>query len=265
MRAGALVTDCDTGLSDPVHRDVAPGRRRPPGRATIVGLLFALLGSVVAAADSTTTAEAPTSPAAPDASRTAGASRGDPARGAARSEALFCAGCHGPGGRSATPQWPSLAGQGEAYLGQQLGLIRTGERFNQEMAPVAASLTDEDIADLAAYYAAQSPRAPAPSSADPQMAGELYRKGDAARSIQACAACHGPDGRGDVTTSTPALRSQQSTYITAQLEAYSRRSRYQSAVPAGLQPAGLEAMYDLSARLTEDEIQQLAAYLQSLP
>jgi cytochrome c553 len=190
---------------------------------------------------------------------------GDPVKGAARSEVLFCAGCHGPGGRSATPQWPSLAGQGEAYLGQQLRLIRAGERYSQEMAPVAETLTDEDIADLAAYYAAQTPRPGAPASADPQAAGDLYLKGDAARSIQACAACHGPEGRGDGKTVTPALRSQQSTYISAQLEAYSRRSRYQSAVPSGLPRAGIEAMYDLSARLTEDEVQQLAQYLQSLP
>ena len=217
-------------------------------RAFIGGVLLAVLGSV-------------------DASRNpaAAATRGDPSKGAARAEALFCAGCHGPAGRSATPEWPSLAGQRETYIAQQLTLFRARERTSQEMAPIAAPLTDEDIADLSAYYAAQTPRPPAAAQPDQPAAAELYRSGDAARSIQACAACHGPDGRGDESTVTPALRSQQPAYVRNQLEAYSRRTRYQSAVPAGVQRAGVEAMYELVVRLTGDESQQLAQYLQNLP
>ena len=163
------------------------------------------------------------------------------------------------------PEWPSLAGQVAAYLEQQIRLFRSGERINPQMAPVATSLTDDDIADLAAYYAAQSPQSPASPASDSPMAATLYNSGDAARAVLPCATCHGPDGRGNSTTVTPALRSQQATYIRAQLAAYSLRGRYQSAVPDGLQPAGVAAMYDVSGRLTEDEVRELAQYLQNLP
>lgn len=232
--------DIDVGLLDTQPRDVVPRGSRARPLVMIAAALFAVLAS-------------------------AAANHGDPVKGAARSDALFCGGCHGPGGRSVMPEYPSLAGQGAAYLEQQLRLFRTGERISQEMASIAASLTDDDIADLSAYYAAQSPRPAASPSPEPSAALDLYRNGEAARSIQACAACHGPDGRGDDTTMTPALRSLQAAYVRAQMEAYSRRSRYRSAVPDGLQRAGVEAMYDVTARLTEDEVRELAQYLQSLP
>jgi cytochrome c553 len=163
------------------------------------------------------------------------------------------------------PEWPALAGQVAAYIEQQLRLFRVGERINPQMAPIATSLTDDDIADLAAYYAAQSPQVPASPPPEPSAAAGLYLNGDAARTIVPCASCHGPDGRGNVATITPALRSQQATYIRAQLTAYALRGRYQSAVPDGLQPAGVTAMYDGAARLTDDEVRELAQYLQSLP
>lgn len=258
----------DTSLVDTQRREGARGGSRVRLLGAMAGVLFAALGSVTTSSGSAVAAEAPRSSPSPDTPRSASASHGDPAKGAARADALFCAGCHGPNGRSAMPEMPSLAGQGTVYLEQQLRLMRSGERLSQAMAPIAASLTDDDIADLSAYYAAQSPRAPASSSSpasDPQAAIALYRNGDAARSIQACAACHGADGSGDAATMAPALRAQQAAYVGAQLEAYARRSRYQSTVPEGLQRAGLEAMYDVAHRLTDDEVRELAQYLQSLP
>lgn len=239
-----------TGSLDIQGRRVATRGARVPGRRVRPPLLLLALAGIAASCGAAIADEG----------------RGDPAKGAARADALFCAGCHGPSGRSVMPDYPALAGQGEAYLAQQLRLFRAGEREGQEMGPVTASLTDADIADLSAYYAAQAPRtAGSAPPAEPPAVLDLYRSGDAARSIQPCAACHGPDGRGDAATATPALRSLQPAYVRTQLQAYAGRSRYRSAVPDGTQRAGLEAMYDVAARLTEDEARDLAQYLQSLP
>lgn len=206
----------------------------------------------------------PPVPAAAQPTSTPVAAPGDAQRGAARTEELYCGACHGPRGTSETPEWPSLAGQVAAYLASQLALLRSGERINLEMGPIAATLTDADIADLSAYYSTLSPPQSSPPSMDGGPIAALYRSGDASRSIRACADCHGVTGGGDGRTLTPALRAQQPVYVRTQLEAYSRRSRYKSATPPGTDPAALQAMYDAAARLTADEMQQIALYLRGL-
>ena len=80
---------------------------------------------------------------------------GDAQAGAAK--AALCAACHGQNGVSSNPLWPSLAGQQEAYLAKQIAAFRNGERSDVSMQPFVANLTDQDVADLAAYYAALSP------------------------------------------------------------------------------------------------------------
>ncbi len=72
-------------------------------------------------------------------------------------KAALCAACHGPNGISINPLWPSLAGQQEVYLAKQIKAFRDGERTEPTMQPFVANLTDEDIDDLAAYYASLSP------------------------------------------------------------------------------------------------------------
>jgi cytochrome c553 len=66
-----------------------------------------------------------------------------------------CAGCHGTDGNSVNPEWPSLAGQGQAYLVKQLKDFKTGARENAMMAPMAAALSEQDMEDVAAFYASQ--------------------------------------------------------------------------------------------------------------
>ena len=83
------------------------------------------------------------------------ASVGDAQAGAAK--AALCAACHGQNGISANPLWPSLAGQQEAYLAKQIAAFRDGERTDVSMQPFVANLRDQDIEDLAAYYASLSP------------------------------------------------------------------------------------------------------------
>ena len=72
-------------------------------------------------------------------------------------KAAVCAACHGPKGISVNPLWPSLAGQQEAYLAKQIKAFRDGVRTEPTMQPFMQNLTDQDAADLAAYYASLSP------------------------------------------------------------------------------------------------------------
>lgn len=78
---------------------------------------------------------------------------GDAAAGKTR--AAVCASCHGPTGVSANPLWPNLAGQKEQYLAKQIKAFRDGDRKDPMMSPMAMGLSDDDIANLAAYYSAQ--------------------------------------------------------------------------------------------------------------
>ena len=81
------------------------------------------------------------------------ATAGDAAAGKAKS--AICAGCHGATGHSMSPLWPNLAGQKEQYLAKQIKAFRDGTRKDMTMAPMVAALSDDDIANLAAYFAAQ--------------------------------------------------------------------------------------------------------------
>jgi cytochrome c553 len=153
------------------------------------------------------TAAAPAQASAPDAPF----AHGKAADGATK--AAVCAACHGPNGNSANPDWPRLAGQSAVYIAGQLRLFRSGARPNPVMMPMATALSDQDIADIAVYYEAQTALG---LEADPSFwqAGEtLYVRGDPAREVPACAACHGPAGRGNLAAGYPALRAQQSVYV----------------------------------------------------
>ena len=74
---------------------------------------------------------------------------------AGKAKSAICAACHGPAGVSMNPMWPNLAGQKEQYLAKQIKAFRDGTRKDPTMAPMVAALTDDDVANLAAYYAAQ--------------------------------------------------------------------------------------------------------------
>lgn len=76
---------------------------------------------------------------------------------AGKAKAATCAACHGPAGISSNPEWPNLAGQQEVYLRKQITKFRDGDREDPLMAPMVKSLTDEDIKNLAAYFASLKP------------------------------------------------------------------------------------------------------------
>jgi cytochrome c553 len=129
------------------------------------------------------------------------------------------------------------------------------------MNPMAAALSEQDMADLAAHFSKQT-LVGLETGSDAWKAGEkLYRGGDAARGIPACAACHGPQGRGNGPARWPQVRAQQPSYVTTQLQHYAAKSRYQTGKGV---PAGAELMYDVAKRLTDEDIKALTAYLQGL-
>jgi cytochrome c553 len=188
---------------------------------------------------------------------------GDAAAGAQK--AATCLACHGVNGNSVNPEWPSLAGQNARYTAEQLQMFRKAHRNNEVMVAQAQIIaSDEDVADLAAYYASLTPTG---LEADPSYwkAGEaLYRAGDRARSIPACKACHGPVGRGNPGAGYPAVRAQHSVYTVKQLTDYAADTRYTAADGTKHKSRNGHMMVTISRRLTAEDIRNLASYIQGM-
>ena len=178
-------------------------------------------------------------------------------------KAVVCSACHGPNGNSVNPEWPRLAGQSAVYIAEQLRLFRSGVRSNPVMQPLAANLSDQDISDLAVYYEAQTP---AGLEADPsywQQGEALYLRGDRARDIPGCVACHGPVGRGNLAAGYPALRAQQAVYVVKQLNDYASDRRYDGPKPLEASRNGA-MMFTIAKRLTPEQIRDVASYVQGM-
>jgi cytochrome c553 len=182
---------------------------------------------------------------------------------AGAAKAAVCAACHGPTGNSANPEWPNLAGQHHEYIIEQLGLLKSVGRVAVLMNPMAAGLSDQDMADLAAHFEKQVLTGGETSGDDWKAGEKLYRGGDPSRGIPACAACHGPKGMGNGPARWPSVRAQQPAYVLAQLHNYAAKTRY-SAAAGKATPAGAEFMYDIAQRLSEDDMKALASYLRGL-
>lgn len=182
---------------------------------------------------------------------------------AGATKAAVCFSCHGPNGNSTNPAWPRLAGQNAVYVAEQLHLFKAGVRKNPVMQPMAATLSDQDIDNVAAFFAAQTP---AGLEADPSYwkAGQaLYMHGDAARGVPGCVACHGPVGRGNPAAGYPALEAQQSVYVVSQLQSYADGTRYSGPNATTATPNSV-IMFDIAKRLTPEEIRDVASYVQGL-
>jgi len=176
---------------------------------------------------------------------------------AGRAKSATCAACHGADGNSVTPDWPMLAGQHASYIVRQLKAFKNGERTDVTMKPFADLLSDQDMLDVAAYFAAQKPT---PKGADPALANlgqQIYRGGVPERGIAACIACHGPDGSGNPLAAYPRISNQHAAYVTKQLNAYAAGDRRSDV-------AMNQMMRNLSEHLAQDEIRALASYVQGL-
>jgi cytochrome c553 len=174
---------------------------------------------------------------------------------AGQAKSVPCAACHGQDGNSVNPEWPSIAGQHERYLIDSLRAYQDGRRDNVLMTSQAQALSEQDIRDLAAFYAAQQPIA---RSADPALVsrGErLYRGGNLETGVAACLACHGPEGRGNGPAGYPMVGGQYAVYSAEQLRLY--RSEQRSSDPQ-------QMMRNIAARMTDDEILAVSSYMQGL-
>lgn len=136
-----------------------------------------------------------------------------------------CAACHGADGNSVAAANPNLAGQHPEYIFKQLSNFKSkdgkpAERANPVMGGMVANLSDDDMKNLAAYFAAQTPK---PRSAhDPELVklGQIiYRSGVASKNVAACASCHSPNGAG-MPAQFPRVAGQYAEYTTAQLKAF---------------------------------------------
>lgn len=179
---------------------------------------------------------------------------GDPEAG--KTKSATCAACHGADGNSVNPQWPSIAGQHAAYTVKTLQAFKDGSRSDPLMTAQAMALSAEDMEDLAAYFATQKATG---RTADPSLAtaGEdLYRGGNMESNLTACIGCHGPAGRGNAPAGYPSLSGQHATYTAKQLTDYQSKARKSD--------GDTQIMRNVAARLTKEEIDQLAAYIQGL-
>ena len=173
-----------------------------------------------------------------------------------QAKAAPCVACHGVNGNSVNPEWPSLAGQHEGYIKRQLTAFKSGTRQNPLMTPMAQPLSDEDMADLGAFFSSQALTGNLEADAAKVSLGQkLYRAGDAQRGIPACAACHGARGNGNPAAGYASIRGQHSTYAAAQLKAYRSGTR---------QTDPNQMMRNVAANMTDEQIDAVAAYIQGL-
>lgn len=175
--------------------------------------------------------------------------------GAGKTKSAACAACHGPDGNSVNPDWPKLAGQGAPYLQKQLADFKGGKRTNATMAPMAAPLSDQDVADLAAYFSSQKVKMGAADEALVDLGQKIYRGGNQASGVPACIGCHGPTGAGNPAAKFPSLSGQHSKYVMNQLNAFKSGAR--SNDPNKM-------MRDIAGKMTADEIKAVASYVQGL-
>lgn len=178
---------------------------------------------------------------------------GDPAKGKTLSQT--CAACHNADGNSVNPVWPKLAGQHAGYIIKQLNDFKDGKRVNAQMTPMVASLSEEGVADLAAFYASQTTK---PGSAKPELiesGQKLYRAGDAESGIPSCMACHGPSGAGNPSALYPALAGQHAAYTILQLKAFKAEERSNDTN---------EVMRSIASSMTNAQIEAVSEYIQGL-
>ena len=171
-----------------------------------------------------------------------------------------CAACHGADGNSPAPANPKLAGQVAEYLEKQLQSFKAApgkkqERESAVMAGIVANLSPEDMRNVAAYYASQKPKGGVSRSRELVFAGrKLFRAGNAATGLPACAGCHGPNGAG-VPAQYPSLAGQYAEYTEAQLKAFhggqraNDTNRMMRAIAAKMSDTEMRAVSDYIAGL----------------
>jgi len=172
-----------------------------------------------------------------------------------------CAACHGTDGNSPSPANPNLAGLPAEYITAQLAHFKSGIRANPVMLGMSASLTPDDMKALGQYFSQQKPKGLAAKDAALVAAGQkLYRGGDAATGLPACAACHSPNGAG-VRKNYPRLAGQYADYAYAQLKAF--KSGERAADKDGKDVNG-RIMATIANKMTDAQMRAVAEYTSGL-
>jgi len=179
--------------------------------------------------------------------------QGDAAAGEAK--VALCATCHGVGGNSQIPENPKLAGQNANYILKQLADYKSGARENITMSAMVGALSEQDMQDIAAYYASQQVEISAAEPESIELGETIYRAGNKEITVAACTACHSPTGRGNGPAGFPALSGQHSIYTLTQLKAF--RSGERDNDMNGMMRIVVE-------RLTDKELEALANYVAGL-
>lgn len=187
---------------------------------------------------------------------------GDIAAGKALVTSAGCVACHGADGNSPSDAYPKLAGQNARYLEKQLHDFQLGAttqgksgRNNPVMWTQAQNLSEQQITDLAAYFASQKTEIGVTQEQYLELGQKLFRGGDAETGLAACMGCHGPRAMGNDPARFPQLSGQHPAYIVAQLKAFRAAERAND-------PNGMMRL--LAARLTDKQIEALANYVSGL-
>ncbi|MFC5431304.1 c-type cytochrome [Paraburkholderia denitrificans] len=172
--------------------------------------------------------------------------------------AQVCVACHAADGNSPAATYPKLAGQHADYLVKQLADFKSQggkppARSNPIMSGLAATLSDQDAIDVAAWFASQTTKPGYARDAKTVPLGQrIWRGGIAEKGVPACAACHGPTGQG-IPVQYPRLSGQWADYVAAQLNAFQQGTRNNS-----------EPMRQIARRMSDDEIKAVADYAAGL-
>ena len=175
---------------------------------------------------------------------------------AGQSKAAVCGACHGPDGNSAAPNFPKLAGQGERYLQKQIHDIKEGRRTVLEMTGILDNMSEQDIADIAAYFASQKMSVGAADPALVKRGEELFRGGKLEDGMPACTGCHSPNGAGIAAAGFPYLGGQHATYIAKQLTDFREGNRTND--------GDAKIMRMIAAKLSNKDIAAVSSYVQGL-
>jgi len=167
-----------------------------------------------------------------------------------------CVACHGADGNSVVGQWPTLAGQRESYLFEQLEHIRSEERVIAVMKGLLNDYSDDDLRDVSAFYSSQKTKVSQADEANLALGKQIYRAGKLDSGVPACTGCHGPTGKGLESAQYPMLGGQKAEYVVTSLIAYQTGER-------AIDEHG-KIMQGIALRLTTEEIRAVANYVSGL-
>ncbi len=170
-----------------------------------------------------------------------------------------CMACHGMDGNSVNPIWPSIAGQHAQYIERHLKLFKSGERESANMAPMVATLSDQDMKDLAAFYAGQTMKLKAADPEQVELGRQIYQGGIKDRNVPACMACHGPTGQGNPLSGYPKVANQHAAYAVNELKLF-RDGR----TVGNKDDVNGKIMAEVTQYLSDEEIAAVASYMQGL-